>query len=133
MKNFFKNYFKGFGDSNYPFWKVMVIVLPIAILLTYGMSACKNTWAKNHPIKYDTYEILIVDKYEDIGSTLHLVGGRASETEYHIVYKYCNRTKNTSWEDKTRTINGTKYRKYNIGDRFKVKQTEDYIGAPYLP
>ena len=62
-----------------------------------------------------------------------MIGGRASETEYHIVYKYCNRTKNTSWEDKTRTVNGTKYRKYNIGDRFKVKQTEDYIGAPYLP
>lgn len=133
MKNFFKNYFKGFGDSNYPFWKVMVIVLPMAILLTYGMSACKNTWAKNHPTKYDTYEILIIDKYEDIGSTWHFISGRASETEYHIVYKYCNRTKNTSWEDKTRTVNGTKYRKYNIGDRFKVKQTEDYIGAPYLP
>lgn len=133
MKNFFKNYFKGFGDSDYPFWKVMVIVLPIVILFTYGMSAYKNTWTKNHPIKYDTYEILIVDKYEDIGSTWHLIGGRASETEYHIVYKYCNRTKNTYWKDKTRTVNGTKYRKYDIGDRFKVKQTEDYIGAPYLP
>ena len=133
MKNFFKNYFKGFGDSDYPDWKVIIIVLPIAILLANVVFACQDSWAKNHPTKYDTYEILIVDKYEDIGSTWHLIGGRASETEYHIVYKYCNRTKNTYWEDKTRTVNGTQYRKYNIGDRFKVKQTEDYIGAPYLP
>ena len=132
MKNFFKNYFKGFGDSNYPFWKVLVIVFPMAILLAMGLTACRDAWSKNHPTKYDTYEILIVDKYEDIGSTWHLIGGRASETEYHIVYKYCNRTKNTSWEYKTRTVNGTKYRKYNIGDRFNINEREGYIRAPYI-
>ena len=133
MKNFFKNYFKGFGDSDYPFWKVIVIIFPIAILITYGISSCESSWSKNHPTKYDTYEIFILDKYEDIGSTWHFVGGRASETEYHIVYKYCNITKNTSWRDNTRTVNGTIYRKYNIGDRFEVKQIEGYIEAPYLP
>ena len=133
MKNFIKNYFKGFGNSDYPFWKVMIVVLPLSIILTLFIDSCSKKYNVDHPTKYDTYEILILDKYEDIGSTWHLIGGRASETEYHIVYKYCNRTKNTYWEDKTRTVNGTQYHKYNIGDRFKVKQTEDYIGAPYLP
>ncbi len=133
MKNFLKNYFKGFGDSDYPFWKVIIVVLPISILLTIGIESCSDNYKKNHPTKYDTYEILILDKYEDIGSSWHLVGGRASETEYHIYYKYCNRTKNTYWKETTKTVDGTKYRKYNIGDRFEVKQTEDYIGAPYLP
>lgn len=44
MKNFFKNYFKGFGDSDYPFWKVMIIVLPISILLTMGIESCNDNY-----------------------------------------------------------------------------------------
>ena len=108
---------------------IMFICFPISFLITNG---CKN-YNKNHPIKYDTYEILILDKYEDIGSSWHLVGGRASETEYHIYYKYCNRTKNTQWEETTRTVDGTTYRKYKIGDRINVKMTENCHLTPRLP
>ena len=133
MKEFFKNYFKGFGDSDYPFWKVMTVVLPLAILITIGLNVSCESYNQSHPTKYDTYEILIIDKYEDIGSSWYFIGGRSSATEYHIVYKYCNRTKNTRWEEKTRSVDGTKYRKYNIGNRFEVKVPDDYFLAPDLP
>ena len=133
MRNFFKHYFDGFGTSDYPFWKIIIIVFPLAILLTSFFESCNKKYQENHPTKYDTYEILILDKYEDIGSSWHLIGGRASETEYHIYYKYCNRTKNTRWEETTKEVNGTIYRKYKIGDRICVKQREDCYLTPTLP
>lgn len=132
MKNFIKNYFKGFGDSDYPFWKAMLIIVPISILLAMDIELCSDNYKQNHPTKYDTYEILILDKYEDIGSSWHLVGGRASETEYHIYYKYCNRIKNTYWKETTKTVDGTTYRKYNVGDRVTVKVPEDSHLIPRL-
>ena len=115
--------------NNLSFIITMIICFPISFLIVNG---CKK-YNENHPIKYDTYEILILDKYEDIGSSWHLVGGRASETEYHIYYKYCNRTKNTRWKETTCTVNGTTYRKYKIGDRVNVKMTEDCHLTPRLP
>ena len=133
MKDFFKHYFDGFFESDYPFWKVMTVVCPLAILLTCAINSCSKSYQENHPIKYDTYEICILDKYEDIGSSWHLVGGRSSETEYHIYYKYCNRTKNTRWEETTRTVDGTTYRKYKVGDRVNVKMSEDCYLTPRLP
>ena len=133
MKNFFKHYFDGFGDSDYPFWKMMIILLPISILLTLFIDSCCKRYNETHPTKYDTYEILILDKYEDIGSSYHLIGGRSSETEYHIYYKYYNRTKNTYWEETTKIVDGTTYRKYKVGDRVNVKVPEDSFLSPQLP
>ena len=126
MKNFFKNYFKGFGDSDYPFWKVMIVVLPIAILITTGIESCSNNYKQNHSTKYDTYEILIIDKYEDIGSTWHLIGGRASETEYHIVYKVIPLTENAEkvlaesfyGSERDTEIQYKSYRKVQIGQKY---------------
>lgn len=129
MKDFFKHYFDGFFDDDYPFWKLMTIVVPLAILLTCAIDSCN----KSHPIKYDTYEILILDKYDDIGSTYYLIGGRTSETEYHICYKSRNKTKNEKWKEITRTVDGTTYRKYNVGDRIEIRDIEDLRWPPHLP
>lgn len=66
------------------------------------------------------YEFVVTDKYEDIGSTFHLVGGRASEQKYHIVYKYrlTNRPDNDNnmiWYESETTVSGSTYRTLYIG------------------
>jgi len=72
--------------------------------------------------KYGTprYEYVITDKYEDIGSTWHLVGGRASESKYHVVYRYrlTNRPDNKNnlvWYNGETTVSGSRYRELNTG------------------
>ena len=129
MRNWWNNLDENTRNNLSMIIVIMFICFPISFLIVNG---CEK-YNKNHPLKYDTYEILILDKYEDIGSSWHLVGGRASETEYHIYYKYCNRTKNTRWEETTRTVDGTTYRKYKIGDRVNVKMTENCHLTPRLP
>lgn len=69
-----------------------------------------------------TYEIVIDDKYENLGSTFHIIGGRATETEYHLVYRYrlANRPKDKTasvWQEIDREVSYLTYREYNVGDR----------------
>ena len=66
------------------------------------------------------YEFVITDKYDDIGSTWHLVGGRASEQKYHIVYRYrlTNRPDqddNMKWYKDETTVSGSRYRNLKVG------------------
>lgn len=66
------------------------------------------------------YELVVTDKYEDIGSTFHLVGGRASEQKYHVVYKYrlTNRPDNDNnmiWYESETTVSGSTYRTLYVG------------------
>lgn len=66
------------------------------------------------------YEFVITDMYDDIGSNWHLIGGRASEQEYHVVYKYrlTNRPdddRNMKWYIGETTVSGSCYRKLHIG------------------
>lgn len=66
------------------------------------------------------YEFVITDKYDDIGSAWHLVGGRASEQKYHIVYRYrlTNRPDqddNMKWYKDETTVSGSRYRNLKVG------------------
>ena len=66
------------------------------------------------------YEFVITDKYDDLGSNWHVVGGRATEQEYHIVYKYrlTNRPddeRNMQWYIGQRTVDGGRYRELHVG------------------
>lgn len=110
---------------------VLIVILSFAFVIVFSIGV--NEYHKRHPPKYETYEIVILDKYDDIGSSWHIVGGRASETEYHIVYKYRNKTKNTYWRENTLVVDGTRYRKYKIGYRFTLNQLENSRLPPYLP
>lgn len=89
--------------------------------IVYGAVQDHNENKKYGDIQY---EFVIVDKYDNIGSNWHLVGGRASETEYHIVYKYrvANRPVDhyqyIGWVEMDREVSYSRYRKFNIGDRF---------------
>ena len=66
------------------------------------------------------YEFVITDKYDDLGSNWHLIGGRATEQEYHIVYKYRltnrpDREDNMKWYGRETTVSGSRYRNLQIG------------------
>lgn len=66
------------------------------------------------------YEFVITDKYDDLGSNWHLIGGRATEQEYHIVYKYRlinrpDRDDNMKWYVSETTVSGSRYRQLQIG------------------
>ena len=74
------------------------------------------------------YEFVITDKYETLGSNFHVLGGRATETEYHVVYKYriTNRPNdkyNMRWcEEKDEEVSYSNYRKLNVGYTFNQNE-----------
>jgi hypothetical protein len=93
---------------------VIVIGVPISIYFDH------KTEEKYGPEKY---EIVILDKWEDIGSTYHLVGGRAPETEYHVQYKYrcTNRPDDefkSNWQERDTEVKYPRYKKYKVGTRY---------------
>jgi len=107
------------------FLKFICIALPIAIIFTYFLNSYTE---KNHK-EYENsvkYQIEVVDKYDCIGSTWHLVGGRASEQEYHVIYKVTPLTPNASEEYKCIGNGGEEddevsyalYRKIYVGQKF---------------
>lgn len=69
------------------------------------------------------YEIVIIDKYDHLGSTYHfLLGGRATEQEFHVEYKYRllnrpQREENMKWYYATDEVSHGYYRKIKIGQR----------------
>lgn len=68
------------------FLKTMCFVIPLSILFTYFLQKCSDKKYEEHE-RTVKYELEVVDKYNCIGSSFHLIGGRASEQEYHIIYK----------------------------------------------
>lgn len=69
------------------------------------------------------YEFVITDMYEDLGSEFHIIGGRATEQKYHVVYKYrlTNRPDNPTnmiWYCRETTVTGSRYRTLRVGQTF---------------
>lgn len=97
---------------------IFVVILAIGIIGgLYGWSQDKQI---NKKYGERRYEFVITDKYEDLGSTWHLIGGRATETEYHVAYKYrvINRPDdedNLVWYIDETSVSGSTYRKYQVG------------------
>lgn len=66
------------------------------------------------------YEFVVTDKYDDIGSSWHLVGGRASEQKYHVIYRYRltnrpDKDDNMKWYKDETTVSGSRYRNLEVG------------------
>lgn len=97
---------------------VSIIVITLAVAgCIYGFVHDRSQDKKYGEIKY---EFVITDKYEDLGSTCHLIGGRSTEQKYHIIYRYrlTNRPdleRNMKWYDSETTVSGSQYRKLRIG------------------
>lgn len=100
--------------------KVIFGIIIIVLALTgfiYGFVHDRSQDKKYGELKY---EFVITDKYEDLGSTFHLIGGRSTEQKYHIVYRYrlTNRPdddNNMKWYGGEVTVSGSRYRKLQIG------------------
>ena len=70
------------------------------------------------------YRIEVIDKYDCIGSTYHLIGGRAPEQEYHVIYKVIPLTENADKHyygdgEEDDEVSYKTYRKIKVGDSFK--------------
>ena len=98
---------------------IAYIFFTVAIVVGF---VCSVIHDKRQDKKYGKiqYEFVVTDKYEDIGSTFHLVGGRASEQKYHVVYKYrlTNRPDNDNnmiWYEGETTVSGSTYRTLYVG------------------
>ena len=106
------------------FLKTLCVVVPLSIIFTYFLSRCSENHQKEHDQNVK-YQIEVIDKYDCIGSSWHLVGGRASEQEYHVIYKVTPLTPqadeeyniyNNSEEDDE--VPYTLYRKIHVGQKF---------------
>ena len=94
-----------------------IVCLAAIIVLVYSCSHDKSIEKKYGEIRY---EFVITDKYEELGSTWHLVGGRATEQEYHIVYRYrlTNRPDdetNMKWYKGNDRVSCARYRELQVG------------------
>lgn len=95
---------------------ISIIVLTLGGFI-YGFVHDRSQNKKYGELKY---EFVITDKYDDLGSNWHLIGGRATEQEYHIVYKYRltnrpDRDDNMKWYVSETTVSGSRYRKLQVG------------------
>jgi hypothetical protein len=95
---------------------ISIIVLIIGGFV-YGFIHDRSQNKKYGELKY---EFVITDKYDDLGSNWHLIGGRATEQEYHIVYKYRltnrpDRDDNMKWYASETTVSGSRYRNLQVG------------------
>lgn len=102
---------------------VVIIVAVAAIYgIAYGVVQDINSDKEYGKLKY---EFVVLDKYDNLGSNWHVIGGRATETEYHIIYRYhvCNRPvghyQYQGWScDYDKEVSYSTYKKYNVGDKF---------------
>ena len=103
----------------------ITISFAIAAILSPLLIKCSNTLAEKDRVEYESkvYLIEIVDKYDHLGSSWHLVGGRATEQEYHIIYKATPLTeeakKNFYYRERDDEVDFKTYRKYKVGDKHK--------------
>jgi hypothetical protein len=104
------------------FVKTLCVVIPLSIIFTYLLSRCSENHQKEHD-KNVKYQIEVVDKYDCIGSSWYLVGGRSSEQEYHVIYKVTPLTPQANEEyygdgEEDDEVPYTLYRKINVGQKF---------------
>lgn len=99
------------------------VILVFSVIIWGGISEYR-TEKKYGP---KNYELVIEQKYDMIGSTFHLIGGRASETEFHLVYKYrcTNRPDDKNWYRDDQCVSYSTYTRYKVGDKFE--QHNSYI------
>ena len=114
--------------------RIIGIIFYIAIIiLVVGGLIYSIVSDKKIDKEYGTprYEFVVVDLYEDLGSTWHLIGGRATEQKYHVIYKYRitnrpDRDDNMIWCNNETTISGSRYRRLHVGQTL-------YNTSPFFP
>ena len=106
---------------------VAIIVSFAIVIVTLPMvMQCTESQNEKAMAEYESrvYLIEIVDKYDHLGSSWHLIGGRATEQEYHIIYKATPLTEEAKKNfyytgEHDDEVSYKTYRKYKIGDTYK--------------
>lgn len=111
--------------------KVIFGIIIVALTLTGFIYGCVHDRSQNKKYGELKYEFVITDKYDDLGSTYHLIGGRSTEQKYHVVYRYRltnrpDREDNMKWYSSETTVSGSRYRKLQIGQTL-------YDNTPFFP
>ena len=102
------------------------LFIGITLICFYMLCSSASKWSDANHKKYietTKYEITVVDKYETIGSTFHIIGGRASEKEYHVIYTVKPLTENAQKNmygdyEKDEEFEYKSYRKAEIGKKY---------------
>lgn len=99
---------------------VIVAIIGIPFYLFVSWSDKKMETERQNSL----YEFEITDKYDYMGSNFYLIGGRATEQEYHVVYKITPLTetaKENFYGDSENDIevSAGEYRKIKVGTKFK--------------
>lgn len=104
-------------------WTMSTLIVGLGMWGLYSLVRCSDKQMEEE-YQASLYEIEIIDKYNYIGSNYHLIGGRASEQEFHVVYKVRPLTETarkhyygTGEEDDE--VSYARYRKLNVGKKFK--------------
>ena len=102
--------------------KTLCVVVPLSIILTYFVNRCSENNIKEYE-QTVKYQIEVIDKYDCISSNWHLIGGRASEQEYHVIYKVTPLTPNANKNyygsgEEDDEVPYTLYRKIHVGQKF---------------
>ena len=107
-------------------WIVIIVSFAIAVMLSPLFQKCTKSQIEKNRAEYEStvYLIEIVDKYDHLGSSWHLIGGRATEQEYHIIYKATplseEAKKNFYYTgEHDDEVSYKTYRKYKVGDAYK--------------
>lgn len=109
-------------------FEAITALVVIVICIIVCIAACTSERRDSKKYGDKKYEFVIEDKYETLGSNWHLVGGRATETEYHIVYKtrLTNRPDDkvsSQWMIQDKEVSYLTYKRYTIGQRFTSNGT----------
>ena len=107
---------------------LVIVIICFAIAIIFSSLFIRYTKIQNEKYRTEyeskTYLIEIIDKYEHLGSSWHLIGGRATEQEYHIVYKVTPLTEEANKNfyysgEHDDEVSFKTYRKYKVGDSYK--------------
>lgn len=104
-------------------WVFSIITVIGGYFILYSCSKYEKERVQK-TINSTEYRIEVIDKYDCIGSTYHLIGGRAPEQEYHIIYKVIPLTENADKHyygdgEEDDEVSYKTYRKIKVGDSFK--------------
>ena len=104
-------------------WVFSIITVIGGYFILYSCSKYEKEKVQE-AINSTEYRIEVIDKYDCIGSTYHLIGGRAPEQEYHVIYKVIPLTKNADKHyygdgEEDDEVSYKTYRKIKVGDSFK--------------
>lgn len=107
-------------------WVVVFVSFAITAMLSPSLIQCAKSQNDKASAEYESREYLIeiVDKYDHLGSSWHLIGGRSTEQEYHIIYKATPLTEEAKKNfyytgEHDEEVSYKTYRKYKVGDTYK--------------